>query len=765
MYESFFGLKGQPFKLSPDPGFFYASSTHAKGLAYLHYGLQQGEGFVVVTGVPGTGKTTLLNILMQDPSLKQFVVVKLSNTLLNVDDLFRTIAHFLHLKSDGCDRVDLLEELELYLQRLAQAGKRVLLLIDEAHNLSPRILEELRLLSNLQYRDQYTLQIFLLGQFQLEETLNLTDMLQLRQRVLVSHRLMPISFQEIDKYIKHRLTTAGWQSTPAFSSEAFQLIYRYTEGIPRQINTLCDRILLYAYLDEKKYIDTVVVEGVIEELRHEPASYAHRREFADADVNGVANVTRAISHAIGEGNVVVWPSRSLDFHKIETRFPVDRACPNALEIPVDDSCHDKVPVMKVPVMKVPVTNANSGLVKRSIENSAVEIHERAHADTAERIDADAVGAPRSDKRIADPSNLEKTVAVKAQFVPELDADHEQKVDNEQGNEKRHITAYKAKWVAAVSGISVSLFLVASIIDDSPSMIENSDKILEASSVEFFPLSIEPERSNILSIEVLGENQKNKIGDIDLIEAPASVVLITDVNVVDEATVERRDNRAQLDAKKNVSLEKSPEIHKLLEKKTLLADPVGKPRVEENIISAKADINSENEKISVLANTLSVEVEENKKPEPPELLVQATEVAPPVIADNVNKKSTGEDKHALLGNLIQKFTIAYRDGDISQFVSLFSPDVESNDSSGVDALKNEYQKLFNVTDVRKIEIDDFSWQMTRNALNNISGEGDFQLMIVEKGGSKPVSYIGGISLEVDMNQSEPVITQIRYSYNE
>ena len=792
MYESFYGLKGRPFKLTPDPSFFYASSTHAKGLAYLHYGLQQGEGFVVVTGMPGTGKTTLLNILMRDLSPDKFVVVKLSNTLLDIEELFRTIAQQLKLKSSGCDKVEFLEELELRLQQLLRTGKRVLLLIDEAHNLSPRILEEFRLLSNFQYRDKYTLQIFLLGQFQLEETLNLPEMLQLRQRVLVSHRLECISLKEIGKYINHRLAKAGWKGTPAFSGEAFRLIHHYTEGIPRQINTLSDRVLLYSYLDEnpncRKYIDVSVVNHVIDELKHEPASYVYGHKFSEIDLvskenrvddkedvfqvgkypmrsgNGFQRKSTGKPSSEEVSNVVAWPSGSLGFHQIDAMFPVDRSYPNALKITNDDA------LVLVESQGVLAENLLDDFDDKQVE--AILSESETTINVVENDLPQAI------------SSLEKDGAV--EIIP--DQEHEASDEKKQSKNFLRLNTSNVKRIAAFSGVFVVL-LVIFILDWMPSesrmddyvaevatlgelnMQLNDDVVLNAPTVAL-PISLQPEA---------------KAEDVDLIEEEEIVVLSVDsVPIVSQLQHHKTD-----DEKKNVKpieitandiaikkeIVNSPkEKHTKTAKKQnfpvqIIANTATSPKANLSTLE-KANIDPKSKKQTDLNKVKSPVIVESKELQPMKKTVElASIVSPGNKADMSSPKRADENnkkKQVQLKNLIDRFVLAYQEGDIRDFISLFSPNVESDDSTGIVRLENEYKKLFNVTDIRRLEIDDFFWEQNESAKHVpgiMSGESDFQLTIVEKGGGQSVIYEGEISLEVDMNQPKPVITQIYYSYDE
>jgi general secretion pathway protein A len=269
MYASFFGMTAPPFQLTPDSNFFFESDVHAKALAHLKYGLHQAEGFIVITGEVGAGKTTLVERLCSSLDPRQYAIVKVSTTQTSADDTLRMIAAGFGTNAENVSKGDLLKRLENTLIANFRAGRRSLLLIDEAQNLSIPALEELRMLSNFLVGNQTPLQSFLLGQPQFRPTLALPEMEQLRQRVLACYHLGPLAEGETQTYIEHRLGVAGWQSDPCFTSGAFRRIHEVTQGIPRRINTLCSRLLLLGFLDQLHVLDEDIVGRVAEEMQLE----------------------------------------------------------------------------------------------------------------------------------------------------------------------------------------------------------------------------------------------------------------------------------------------------------------------------------------------------------------------------------------------------------------------------------------------------------------------------------------------------------------
>jgi putative secretion ATPase (PEP-CTERM system associated) len=269
MYESFYGLTGKPFQLNPDPSFFFGSKGHSSAYSYLKYGVFQSEGFIVVTGEIGAGKTTLVRTLLEELDPRKVVAVQLVSTQLEADDLLRSVATAFGLPVRGTDKAQLLATIEAFLTSLVTEHKRALLVVDEAQNLSPRAMEELRMLSNFQLGDRALLQSFLVGQPELRELLRGPSMQQLRQRVIASYHLGPMDEDETRGYIEHRLHRVGWKDDPSFDPAVFPSIYRATGGIPRKINLLCNRLLLASYLAEKHAIDQADVDAVIGEIRAE----------------------------------------------------------------------------------------------------------------------------------------------------------------------------------------------------------------------------------------------------------------------------------------------------------------------------------------------------------------------------------------------------------------------------------------------------------------------------------------------------------------
>ncbi len=269
MYESYYGFNERPFQLSPDPRFFFASSHHQRALSYLQYGLDQGEGFIVVTGPIGTGKTTIARNLLNNLGDASIVAAQLVTTKLNPQELLELVVSEFNITVQGESKADLLQGIEQFLIQLHRQGKRALLLVDEAQNLPSESVEELRMLSNFQLDNKPLIQSFLLGQEELKGIIQAPNMEQFRQRIIASAHLKPLSNEEVKEYINHRLQQAGCNKEQVFSDTAFDLIYEKTLGVPRKINIFVDRLLLFGFLEELNSINVDAINEVAKEMEFE----------------------------------------------------------------------------------------------------------------------------------------------------------------------------------------------------------------------------------------------------------------------------------------------------------------------------------------------------------------------------------------------------------------------------------------------------------------------------------------------------------------
>lgn len=274
MYESFYGLTSKPFQLNPDPSFYFASKQHRRAMAYLEYGLNQNEGFIVVTGEVGAGKTTIVRGLLNELDADKVVAAQLVTTQLDAEDILRMVAAAFGVGIRNVGKSELLLALEAFLVDVTRQGKRCLLIVDEAQNLTPRAVEELRMLSNFQFGTQALLQSFLIGQPEFRKIMQSPQMQQLRQRVIAACHIGPMDQEETQAYIEHRLKCAGSKGSPCFAAGAFEAIFEASGGVPRRINAHCDRLLLSGFLSNRSEFTRADVEEVAREIRAETQSGA-----------------------------------------------------------------------------------------------------------------------------------------------------------------------------------------------------------------------------------------------------------------------------------------------------------------------------------------------------------------------------------------------------------------------------------------------------------------------------------------------------------
>jgi general secretion pathway protein A len=284
MYNAFFGFTESPFNLSPDPAFFFRSEQHEEALANLVYGVQARKGFIVLAGEVGTGKTTMLECLRDYLESQYIEFAFLFNSRVNTEQFFEMIAYDLNLPCERTSKTEVLFALNQLLVEQAQLGRTVVLIVDEAHNLEWEVLEEIRLLGNLENRNGKLLQIILAGQPELDRKLDAPNLRQLKQRIVLRFNLQPFTLRDTVEYIQSRLEKAGMSHQTVFPEGLLAEIHLRAQGIPRLINAICDNLLLSAFADEKKVCTTEMLDEISRDLRLEwPGS--RRARFRVQDEN------------------------------------------------------------------------------------------------------------------------------------------------------------------------------------------------------------------------------------------------------------------------------------------------------------------------------------------------------------------------------------------------------------------------------------------------------------------------------------------------
>lgn len=286
-YLQHFNLNEQPFRLTPDPEFVFWSKQHARAKAYMESTIWLADGFVVITGDIGSGKTTLLQSFLSELD-DDVVYAVVSQTQLKTTEFLQAILTEFGFKPFDKSKVELLDMLNMYLIEQYASGKKVVLIVDEAQNLTEKVLEEIRLLSGIETHKEKVLRIILAGQPELKQTIESDRLKQLVQRVRLRFHLGPLDSRELKDYIDHRLTVAGHQGDPLFGEDTFETIYRFTGGVPRLINTLCDTALLCAFAEDRPYVALDDVEAAIEELDW------HEHESTTGRFRQLAKMTPAV---------------------------------------------------------------------------------------------------------------------------------------------------------------------------------------------------------------------------------------------------------------------------------------------------------------------------------------------------------------------------------------------------------------------------------------------------------------------------------------
>ncbi|MEZ5571782.1 MAG: AAA family ATPase [Halioglobus sp.] len=269
MYEVFYNFKAEPFRLSPDHNFCFEHKGYAKARAYMAYAFKRAEGFVMITGRPGTGKTTLIGELVESLAKDKVFTANLVCTQLQADDLLKSVAYSFGIGSAKVDKAELLQRLTVLLHRWHREGRRALLIVDEAQDLSSSAMEELRLLTNIQIGGQPLLQIFLLGQPELRDLILSPEMEQVHQRIVAASHIEGLGADETEAYVMHRLAVVGWRGDPAIDRNIFPLIHKFSEGVPRRINLICSRLFLLGSVEQRHAMSIEDMRVVISELQAE----------------------------------------------------------------------------------------------------------------------------------------------------------------------------------------------------------------------------------------------------------------------------------------------------------------------------------------------------------------------------------------------------------------------------------------------------------------------------------------------------------------
>jgi type II secretory pathway predicted ATPase ExeA len=444
MYEAFYGLNADPFRLSVETRFCFPHRSYARAKAYVEYALHRAEGFVMITGSPGTGKTTLVNDLLEHLPKREVVTTTLVSTQLEADDLLRMTAYGFGLESQAPRKSQVLQRLMEFFAQMHQQGLRTLLIIDEAQDLAPTALEELRLLTNLQHAGQPLLQIVLLGQESLADMIRRPELEQVHQRLIAAWQLQPLDLKETIAYVRHRLEQAGWRGDPAFEPGVLKQVHAFSQGIPRRINLICSRLLLHGAISELHTLSPDDARGLIEELRQERLAARDRGADGDDLENDAALVAARAFQAppqppeedpdeIDQG--LQGPAAPANTPAASP--PAAEATPKDLQAPVAESApqHPEPPTADAPGAEDPAGRKEPPIASNTMDEEPT---------------------PGSDIRAVEDNDRAATPGLHWQYVPE-DDEAAPTNDNDPGDGPRHTR--RAGWIKALLLLG-ALFVLA-----------------------------------------------------------------------------------------------------------------------------------------------------------------------------------------------------------------------------------------------------------------------------------------------------------------
>ena len=759
MYESYYGFKANPFRIAPDPSFFFASAGHKRGLAYLRYGLHQGQGFVVVTGEPGTGKTMLVQTLLAELSSQEYCIAMITNTNLRAEDVLRSVAENFGIDQRAAkNKAELLSIIQRFLVAQHEAGKKSLLVVDEAQNLPPRSLEELRMLSNFQVGHQGLLQTVLSAQPQLRKTLAAPSMEQLSQRIIAGCHLKPISAPETRAYVAHRLQRVGWSGTPGFSGAAMSMIFQISRGIPRMINMLVDRILLAACLDEKDGIDETLVLAVIEELRQEGTGawsnigeVIESMSVADSALAPLPEQQQPVARqASGGGNAAATPAPSAHQsggrgarresppsappppathnEPLEPLAPSSnmakspqqktvKARPKIVKAVSASGAGGQTPAARLVQVKWPKEAQASAVAKTKVQETAKPVPE-SRAKTAA---PPRTPAPKKAQAASPPSSEAKPKHSKVVELP-LPKERHSSREEESLAEEVFDELFEPVREPAVEAVSAR----------SSRAAPQERFVVEADHELFGRDTGEKKSSPVLLISAV----------VGLVVVGAVVAYFMTAGERQQAAVPAVDQESHLvsaggdDSSRRdvVAAAPTPSAEALqqgeLDARASIFDPrarvaVGGGAVVEPAVSAAASSDSG-----------------SSTPQ----IVEPMPSAPPSLPEWE------------LADLMYTFILAYENGNVSLFTTLFSADAMVDGYSGKDEISRYHATLFRKTEMRTISINDIKWAQ---ADGYIRGEAQYEKTLWHEGQVEPDFSAGRALFEVVRSEGRLQIRRVQF----
>lgn len=742
MYESFYKLISKPFRLSPDPSFFYPSSGHKRALSYLLYGLNQAEGFVVITGAPGTGKTTLAHKLLSQIDPATILVAHLSSTQIEADDLLRLVAASFRLRSENLSKAALLKDLESFLLARSRERKRCLLVVDEAQNLPETSIEELRMLSNFQVGHSALLQVFMLGQEQFRTMLDSPQLEQLQQRVIANFHLNPLSGSETQSYIESRLEQSGWKRDPVITPDAYAAIYEYTGGLPRRINMFCDRLMLFGYLEGLHEITGRDVASVVEELKSDTATRSHKVVYAPVD-RLEEKTPVAVTHKLAEARSATAANepapRTAD--AVIARQQVAREEPVSRQSTVDyrPPTLDRAP-------PAPVT-APSAKPEPAMPKSTPPPH--TVASTLDRTISDLSTYLRVDKS---PSEIGIDVPVTMPVEAALPVPPR--------SSKKEIP-----WMTIAASfvimIIVGYWLYPYMSNDAPLIeppVQHPRSVdiplavpQPAPEIETTPVPViaptpatTPPAAELSPVEPVPATTATPIAPMAPVPAitpeaspeppPTRPVAAPPVA---KRTVEPAPRKAESKRPAPVKTPE-PEARTSAPKPTPVAAPVVAPATAPVALPVEAP-RVEPAPVPAPPVTTSAPASTESIPAP------AAPAPPPTALEPLTQRE--------LALLLMNFSRAYEEGNLDQFMRMFDASVRTEDRTSMVGVRADYHELFLKTAMRQIILGDIRW--VTNGLS-ARGTGAFEVRVRERNEDQPRIFKGTIEFQVERKGADALI---------
>jgi putative secretion ATPase (PEP-CTERM system associated) len=806
VYTDFYNLTSLPFRLNPDPEFFFGSQGHNRALSYLRYGLSQREGFIVVTGVPGTGKTTLARALLAEIGREKIVVGELNTTHLEAEDVLRMAAASFGLQHENLSKASILKRLEDFFLSKHRAGYHCLLLIDEAQNLPAESIEELRMLSNF-YAGKYALlQIFMLGQQQFRDMLQAPELEQLRQRVVATTHLEPLNKDETKAYIIHRLKTAGWNEKPKLSSRALDMIFLLSKGVPRRINTFCDRLFLYASLEELYEIDSEAVRTVGKELMLETEGKARSAQIDSLDsVNGSqfeyakSELTSAFDSSIFEGEEDSSPAGGRPLHIVNSgnTVPAYQMDSEVLSRPVvvDEDDADAALVALLIQMQqgqtAPLGGTLPDYMTRLLElavgktplsglaNHCFQDNERESiADGVRQLFKEQLLEKNCDyfRRLAVFPDVDMAM-LKKHYRLVFKLFREEQERDKQGWDSTYIRRINQAYAGLRDPEAREKY--EDFLRGLGRLPQSDDEVdtaivelpAEAESVREDTLAARPVVSStslppVPKMEAAAEGESSGgfkkwsliyVAIVLIVGVAAGVAVKMKPSLLDDLS-QLLGREVSLDAAGLQAPAKVVEEMAVVE--VVAPEPIEPIEPVTALPAAELEIAADEPDVTLMP--ISPPEELAKPVEPVETLAKKDEavIEPPKKVQAPAKPKARRVRLSDVETVVEEFRAAYEAGNMRMFVPLFADDVRTNDRSGIEQVKEDYQALFSSTEFRRFELSNMKW--TRK-VGSASGKGQFKVSVVRSRNNAVKIYKGDIDIEMRSQQGGLKITNFSYYY--